>query len=654
MQYRAEVDGLRAIAVMSVIFFHAGFDAFEGGFAGVDVFFVISGYLITSIIISEIEKKKFSLSNFYERRARRIFPALYCVIFLSLPIALMWLPQENILDFSKSTLSVITFLSNYYFLSGTGYFATASELKPLLHTWSLAVEEQFYIIFPVSLMLIWSLGLRWVSFILFITLFASFGLAYWGAQNWPVAAFFILPTRIWELLTGSLIAIYLYKKNAGKYKSFKYQNSLSIIGFLMIFYSVFFIDENSNIPGPPALVSVLGTALIIVYANQNTLVHYLLSRRVLVGIGLISYSAYLWHQPLMVFVRHRHLTEPSVWLMLFLCLATLAAGYVSWRFIEKPFRNNQSVSRNRFFTIFALSSILVMCFGLSSILNNGFPSRFQNINTQELDTLFAANHGLSISCSGTYTEADECSFGDGPAELLLWGDSYAMHLAQALKTGDQKINFRQHTLSSCRPIFGISVRTKTEKWQRRCLNQNRKVLDWVKQNPSVKFAILGSPFTFGNKIVDTNMQETGSERENLIPHFKETVNTLLENGVKPIFVAPPPQTHFDIGSCVKKAILYDVSSKDCSFQKAEVLPVVLAAYSLLEQVKKFAPVLELEPYICSQGTCHAVLENHSIYRDSGHLSKQGSAYLGEKHNIVGKAINMIEHFEYENEPLTTE
>jgi peptidoglycan/LPS O-acetylase OafA/YrhL len=209
MIYRKEIDGLRALAVLPVILFHAGFELFSGGFIGVDVFFVISGYLITTIILAELEQGKFSLINFYERRARRILPALFLVMFVCIPFAWFWLLPSDMKDFSQSLVAVSFFASNILFWRESGYFDAAAELKPLLHTWSLAVEEQYYVLFPLFLMLFWKLGKRWILLTLGLAFLASLALAQWAAYAKPSAAFYLLPTRGWELLIGAFTAFYL-------------------------------------------------------------------------------------------------------------------------------------------------------------------------------------------------------------------------------------------------------------------------------------------------------------------------------------------------------------------------------------------------------------------------------------------------------------
>ena len=212
LTYRPEIDGLRAFAVIPVIFFHAGFKLFGGGFVGVDIFFVISGYLITSIILSEMENGKFSLINFYERRVRRILPALFFVTLVCVPFSWMLLISKDMKDFAQSLIAISTFSSNILFWLESGYFNTAAELKPLLHTWSLAVEEQYYLLYPLFLILSWRLGKRWILALLTAAFLVSLGLGHWGAYNKPHAAFYLLPTRAWEILIGIFAAFYLSRK----------------------------------------------------------------------------------------------------------------------------------------------------------------------------------------------------------------------------------------------------------------------------------------------------------------------------------------------------------------------------------------------------------------------------------------------------------
>lgn len=366
MQYRREIDGLRAVAVIPVILFHAGFTIFSGGYVGVDIFFVISGYLITSIIISELEQGKFSILRFYERRARRILPALFFVMLSCIPFAWMWMLPAQFKDFSQSLVAVTVFASNILFWRESGYFAAASEEKPLLHTWSLAVEEQYYMLFPIFLILLWRFGRSPVFYSIIVISIISLLLSEWGWRNKPTANFYLAPTRAWELLAGSICAFLQYGKMQ------KSNNALSAFGLALILFAIFVYDKSTPFPSAYALAPVLGTALIIMYGARETWVARLLSLKGFVGIGLISYSAYLWHQPLFAFARIRSIYMPEQWLMLLLAVASLVLAYFSWRYVEQPFRIKGRFSRTRVFQFSALATMLMLSLGFIGHAENGF------------------------------------------------------------------------------------------------------------------------------------------------------------------------------------------------------------------------------------------------------------------------------------------
>ena len=265
MKYRPEIDGLRALAVVPVILFHAGFSLFSGGFVGVDVFFVISGYLITAILIDDIENKQFSIINFYERRARRILPALFLVMLVCMPFAWMWMLPTQMKDFSQSLVAVSLFASNILFWLESGYFEPYSDEKPLLHTWSIAVEEQFYILFPIFLILAWRFGKNRVFWMIVIMAAMSLLISEWGWRKSPKANFYLAPTRAWELFAGSIAAFVVQRRGVEK------NNVLSLIGLVAIVFSIFVFDENTPFPSVYGLVPVLGAMLFVLYAHSETL-----------------------------------------------------------------------------------------------------------------------------------------------------------------------------------------------------------------------------------------------------------------------------------------------------------------------------------------------------------------------------------------------
>ena len=362
MKYRAEIDGLRALSVIPVILFHAGFELFSGGFVGVDVFFVISGYLITTILIEDIENKRFSIVHFYERRARRILPALFFVMIICVPFAWILLSAASLNKFGNGLIGVSLFLSNVVFWKQQGYFAESAELNPILHTWSLAVEEQYYVLFPIFLVLAWRFGKSRVFWMIVVMASISLLLSEWGWRNKEAANFYLAPTRAWELFAGSIAAFIVQKQEVQK------NNFLALLGLAAIIFSIFAYDESTPFPSVYTLMPVLGVVLLVLYAEKETLAAKFLSAKVFVSIGLISYSAYLWHQPVFAFFRIYTNQISLHWLLaLVLIIITFLLSYVSWRFVEKPFRNHNFINK---FLLFTLSSIAMM-----SLLTIGYASK---------------------------------------------------------------------------------------------------------------------------------------------------------------------------------------------------------------------------------------------------------------------------------------
>lgn len=360
MVYRQEIDGLRALAVIPVILYHAGLDVFSGGFVGVDIFFVISGYLITSIILAEMESGVFTLSGFYERRMRRILPALFFVLLVSLPFAWFWLLPHEIKDFGRSIMAVALFSSNILFWKESGYFATDAEFIPLLHTWSLGVEEQFYVIFPLLIMLFWFAGKRNLVILFALVALSGLALAEWGWRHFPEANFYLIPSRAWELMLGALTAFYLLYKPV---PTGRVNQWASLLGMLLILGAIFGLDKTLPFPGLYALLPTLGSVLIILFAHSGTVVHRLLSFPLWVGIGLISYSAYLWHFPVFVFTRIRFTEEPGYWLIAGLLALIFGLAYMSWRFIEAPLRDKRRFTRKQVLTGGVMASLAWVLLG---------------------------------------------------------------------------------------------------------------------------------------------------------------------------------------------------------------------------------------------------------------------------------------------------
>lgn len=424
LKYRAEVDGLRAFAVIPVIFFHAGYELFSGGFVGVDVFFVISGYLITSLLIEDIEKKRFSFMGFYERRARRILPALYFVVLVSLAISTFLLLPQALLSTARSALSIPFFSSNFYFWTERGYFGAATEFKPLIHTWSLAVEEQFYIVFPVVLLLISKFKKLFLIGFLVLAFIVSLSASYYVTKLHFDTAFYFPVTRAWELLIGAFCALIL-RKNASVLSAGK-SEIVSCVGLILIAGGYVIFDSDTLFPYIWALVPTVGTALFIVTAGNTRHVKRAFGWTPLVGIGVISYSLYLWHQPVFAFARVGDIFEDR---QLLLITSSFVLAYLSYRFVESPFRDRQKFSSKSTWLSVFVGTIVIIVASLLIIASKGLPNRF-NADDQQLLVQLATYQDYNRA---RFHERELAPFdNDSQKKIMLIGDSHAMDFLNVL------------------------------------------------------------------------------------------------------------------------------------------------------------------------------------------------------------------------------
>lgn len=633
MQYRREIDGLRALAVVPVILFHAGLKSFGGGFVGVDVFFVISGYLITTILLSELSAGNFSIVNFYERRAKRILPALFIVMAACIPFAWLWFFFKELTSFFHSLMAVPVFSSNILFLQESGYFGVESELKPLLHTWSLAVEEQFYVVFPIILLLSWRMNRRWIMPILIAIALVSLGAAQWGAYHMPAENFYLLPTRSWELAIGAIIACYLFQ---GKQLVLGPASTqlLGMCGLFAIIYSIFVFNKSTPFPSLYALLPTLGTGLIILFATPRTLVGQLLARRELVGIGLLSYSAYLWHQPLFAFARYRVDSPISIEWMLLLSLGAFILAYATWLLVEKPIRSNKKICQKQVFVAAGIGSLLFFCIGAVGSFTDILTKQ-----AKEIEVRMQYNTGLNRKCL-KFLNMPECRTSAAP-EVVVWGDSYAMHLVNGLIASKHDIKIFQSTLGGCAPILGVAKIAPhiPEAAAMKCIQQNDVTLAWLKTQKSVKYVVLSSPFSEFSDLTLMVVNADGKPVKGFglaFDQFVKTLDTIKGLGMTPVVFSPPPWNGKDIGKCLVNArYLQRGKVRECDFDAAVSLNRQQSILDALGQLKTSGyNVVFLSNNICSDGRCRASIDDTFIYNDSnGHLSVEGSALLGQRMNF---------------------
>lgn len=639
MQYRREIDGLRAVAVIPVILFHAGFTIFSGGYVGVDIFFVISGYLITSIIISELEKGNFSILRFYERRARRILPALFFVMLACIPFAWIWMLPSQLIDFSLSLFAVSIFISNILFWQESGYFSPAAEEKPLLHTWSLAVEEQYYMLFPIFLILLWRFGRNPVFYSIIVISILSFLLSEWGWRNNPTANFYLAPTRAWELLAGSICAFLQFGKTQ------KSNNALSALGLALIVFAIFFYDESTPFPSVYALAPVVGTALIIMYGARETWVAKLLSLKAFVGIGLISYSAYLWHQPLFAFARIRSLYAPEQWLMLLLAFTSLVLAYFSWRYVEHPFRKRTLPALQSQRAVFGVAGIVGMIFvalGLIGVIGNGFTSRYSVPSFIESSFVRSDRQGECFDKPYVHQVSDWfCPLGDTleNSSFVVFGDSHALNVLDSFDVAAQTLG-REGLFtgaSGCIPFLGIFPIRKDQNIKD-CHALNNRVFNYVKNSATITTVFLVARWTYytdggyngtnwsyisESKNGNASVQESRQAFQN---GLIRTIAAYKSIGIELVIIPQVPQQETD-----PRSIFYRAYEQQDIEGAIRILSVREIEHRRLQRFvselftnNDYLQILNLDSAFCTDGVCLVGDRAKSLYFDDDHLSQSGS------------------------------
>jgi peptidoglycan/LPS O-acetylase OafA/YrhL len=440
LPYRSEIDGLRSIAVLSVIIYHAqivefGHSFFKGGFVGVDIFFVISGYLISRILLSELfEKGKISFLHFYERRARRILPILFTVFLASFPLAYNYLMPQQLIEYAESILSATFFGSNiFFYFTNTQYGAEDSLLQPFLHTWSLGVEEQFYILFPIVLLLAYKFVKNHLVTIIAVLVLISLQYADWQSIKNTQLNFFMLTSRLWELGIGSLLAFYELKH--GRVKHELLNQTMPLLGLAMITHSIIFFNNQTPHPSLITLLPTLGTALIILYSlNTTDLVGKVLSWKPIVGVGLISYSMYLWHYPLFAFARigdTNGLHNDEKYLLI---LLTLVLSVISYFLIEKPFRNKQFLNGKKFSVIILILLITLLGASLRAFDTNGYINRYGSYKNYNWNNDELADSSWSLI---KINHSNDAFFDKTKKMILILGNSHSKDLFNGMYMNEQ-------------------------------------------------------------------------------------------------------------------------------------------------------------------------------------------------------------------------
>lgn len=645
LSYRKDIDGLRAIAVLAVILNHARIPGFSGGYVGVDVFFVISGYLITSIIVREIRAGEFTLVKFYERRIRRILPAWTVVAVFTFTASMILYDAEKFRAFGKSLIAATLFSSNINFWMEAGYFDAPSQLKPLLHTWSLAVEEQFYIVFPLLVLFIQRSFRKQLPAALAVILLISFGFAVRQVAADPATAFYMAHLRSWELLIGSLLALQVFPN----LESVPLNNALAIMGMLLIGYSIHQFDDNTLFPGLNALPTVAGTALLL-YGNsmEKNMVGRFLSFEPLVFIGKISYSLYLWHWSIIIFANYyaiRPLTAIELGGALFLIFIVSA---LSWRWIETPFRSKSFFSTGQIYGIAAGSAAFLLVAAGTVYVFDGFPSR---AGAQIAGAYSTENERwLFEDCDANIVDALDvlltCRIGSKgqPETFMVWGDSQAPTYGKAIHEIALQRNLAGVItyLKGCPPLMDIEPDPKSGDIS--CPEYNQRVIEYLKNNPQISTVIMAGRFTIWVENTRYKYEEGGkgylrdatgelpglSQDELFRAGLEKSVTTLQGMGRTVILIAPVPEVGYDVPSANYIALK---TGRDVNLIVAPTLDEFLARNSktltVIEEVRRDHSIRVIEPWktLCNNDICRVAIDETPLYVDNNHLSVFGTEFI---------------------------
>jgi len=655
--YRPEIDGLRALAIIPVLLFHAGVAGFAGGFMGVDIFFVISGFLITSIIIREIKEETFSLVGFWERRVRRIMPVMF-VVMLTVAIAAYFilLFPVDFIDFGQSLVAQSLFLVNIFFMRKSNYFAGPSESMPLLHTWSLSVEEQFYLVFPVLLMSIWLMSKKFffkllVPIFIVIAMLSFFYNLYlvewypgnafslplisyiWGAATNINAGFFLILPRAWELLLGALLAtgIFVIRK-----KSFA--ELFSYTGLAIIIYSIVTFDETTPFPGYVALLPTFGTLFIIASnTHVKTSVGKFLSFPVFVWVGLISYSLYLWHWPLIVFAKTLYGDGNYVPVLLALVLA-FGLSWVTYRYVETPFRKRSFIPKQLHMFLFGFGAICILvALGLLIHFANGFPNRASEVS-RSIATAAADTNPRTYECfrknfREIFSVGEPCFLGvktdrDG-VDFVLWGDSHADATMPIIDTLAKERGYTGVFFGAggCRPIVWEHEVVEDQ----RCVEIKEQAISYITENNIQKVLLISSWESGGAiKLSGDNSKISIDTEQEFYDALQSTLER-IEYQTRSVYVLKrvPIFETYDIRKEFNRSAQSNDIYEPVTQSREEYVQSNKIENKVLDIFEANRMVITIDPYavFCSESVCSMALDKKIVYKDGTHINTTGAMYM---------------------------
>ena len=619
--YRSDIDGLRALAILPVVLFHAKVEGFTGGFIGVDVFFVISGYLITSIIYGEISRGEFSIVRFYERRARRILPALFLVLTCSVVLAAIVLFPKQYLSFSRSLISAALFASSITFYSESGYFDLDAEMKPLLHTWSLSVEELYYVFFPVLMLAVYRFaGGRYWQVLLVLAVASLLGstVALIGDAK-SNAAFFLPHLRAWELLIGALLAV----ARLPAVNQPMVRHALSMLGLGMIIVPIFAYSDATTFPGLAAVPPCLGAALLIYTGRgDSSFGGWVLSNPLLVYFGRISYALYLWHWPLLVFSRFYREGELTAVETASVIVLSVVLATISTFLIEGLFRGPTSkLSGRQILTFSVAGTVALIAIGVHGDVTKGWPERY----SKDYQSIFKASRDKDPrqrECLFVRANAQGCLYGNAGAAptVALWGDSHAAMYADLMGrvAGDSGQAVAVYTFPSCPPVKNWAI--PTQSWRAGCLQFQETAFKELMASKSIRLVVIGAAFG-GYPIAPA---QSGFAKA-----LESTVAELRRAGKKLAVIYPVPHYGEDVPTKLVRLATEHKLPKALSLPRQKFDTSSQASTAFLDGLVRRFDLRKVQPHniLCRGTECYFYRDGQVYYSDGDHLSLAGANQL---------------------------
>lgn len=644
---RIDIQALRGLAVLVVVLYHTKIGTMAAGFLGVDIFFVISGYLITTLVASGINRGDFRLTQFYFRRAKRLLPAAYVTFCVTAILAPWFLNQQELRDFATQLVGAVTFTGNFVLWQQTGYFEGASDLKPLLHVWSLAIEEQYYFLLPAALLL--TRPSRWLAGAIALVL-VSLGLCWLGGIWKPIATFYLLPTRAWELLIGSVGALWMLQNAVNPNRTVSNVIKILFVPSLLCLLVLPFVPFNGAHPGINALLICVATLIVILH--NSPWLNSIWPTKILARIGDFSYSLYLVHWPIVAFMKNSWVgsSHDLPFVLRFSALSTsFLIAYSLYRFVEDPIRRSDIKLSTPLVGKVALSSMLLI--SMTPAVMMAMPSQIDFKEARK------SNYGFSETCDykTQFMPRPECQNGQNP-NLLVWGDSYAMHLIPGLANVWKSGGIMQATRNGCGQFLGIAPRHpikpehgphRDQIWAENCISFNQSIIDFLRSAPSIKTVVLSSAlFHYVAKENSEHVVQKGTEfisspasNASAISSLRRTVEEIRAIGKTVVVVAPPPSSDFSIGGCLERQISGAIAiggRPGCTIYLAEYHSKRADVLDVLNSVATSAnvSVIRFDPWMCNSEYCDTLLNGTMIYRDEGHLSYAGSKLLAQRMDLA--------------------